>query len=114
MYSVLPYECIIQGEYMEIMIKSYINGDTAVSYEDGQKCYNDILVFLEKGERIILNFSGIDYVITAFLNPIIGDLILQKGIEIMKNIDIVNANKKTIDKIKMVKDGALLKREDME
>ena len=61
-----------------------------------------------------MDFSGIDYVITAFLNPIIGDLILQKGNEIMKSIKIVNANKKTIEKIKMVKDGALLKREDIE
>ena len=32
----------------------------------------------------------------------------------MKSIKIVNANKKTIEKIKMVKDGALLKREDIE
>lgn len=61
-------------------------------------------------EEVTLDFSGIDYVITAFLNPIIGDLILQKGNEIMKSIKIVNANKKTIEKIKMVKDGALLKK----
>ena len=99
---------------MELLVKAYINGNTAVSYEDGQRCYEDILPYLNRGEKIILNFDGIEYVITAFLNPIIGDLILEKGIEIMKNIDIVNASQKTIEKIKMVKDGALLKREDME
>ena len=60
------------------------------------------------------SFKGIDYVITAFLNPIIGDLILQKGMDVMKLIQIRNANAKTIEKIKMVKEGALLKREDME
>ena len=69
---------------------------------------------LENGESVTLDFEGIDYVITAFLNPIIGDLILEKGLEVMKSINIINANKKTIDKIKMVKDGALLKREDIE
>ena len=69
---------------------------------------------VDNKEEVTLDFSGIDYVITAFLNPIIGDLILQKGNEIMKSIKIVNANKKTIEKIKMVKDGALLKREDIE
>ena len=52
--------------------------------------------------------------ITAFLNPVIGDLILENGEDIMKKIDIKNANLSTIEKIKMVKDGALLKREDME
>ena len=69
---------------------------------------------VDNQEEVTLDFSGIDYVITAFLNPIIGDLILQKGNEIMKSIKIVNANKRTIEKIKMVKDGALLKREDIE
>ena len=53
-------------------------------------------------------------VITAFLNPIIGDLILEKGVEAMKLINIRNANQRTIEKIKMVKDGALLKREDLD
>ena len=67
-----------------------------------------------KSENVILDFTGIDYVITAFLNPVIGDLILENGEDIMKKIDIKNANLSTIEKIKMVKDGALLKREDME
>lgn len=99
---------------MTLLVKNYIDGDTAVSYDDGKKCYEDILKILDGGDNVVLDFDGIDYVITAFLNPIIGDLILQKGIGIMKSINIINANQKTIDKIKMVKDGALLKREDME
>lgn len=99
---------------MVIFVKNYIEGDTAVSYDDGKRCYEDIKKILELGENVILDFEGIDYVITAFLNPIIGDLILEKGLNIMKNIEIIKANKKTIDKIKMVKDGALLKREDIE
>ena len=68
----------------------------------------------EKNDKITLDFSGIDYVITAFLNPIIGDLILECGNDVMKNITIRNANEMTIQKIKRVRDGALIKREDMD
>lgn len=96
-----------------IRIGEYVDGNTATSYEDGRKCLYDIMEVV-KSENVIFDFTGIDYVITAFLNPVIGDLILENGEDIMKKIDIKNANLSTIEKIKMVKDGALLKREDME
>lgn len=99
---------------MTIKIRDLIKGDTAVSYDDGRNCYKLIEPAINQKETVILDFEGIDYVITAFLNPIIGDLILQKGLDVMKLIQIKNANSKTIEKIKMVKDGALLKREDIE
>lgn len=99
---------------MIIAIKDIINGDTAVSYSDGLACLDMIKGGLDNGDEITLDFDSVDYVITAFLNPIIGDLILEKGIDVMKCIRIVNANPKTIEKIKMVRDGALLKREDVE
>lgn len=98
----------------EVMMKQYIEGDTAVSYEDGKTCMKDILQYLEQGQKVVLDFSGIDYVITAFLNPIIGDLILEKGDGIMKQIGIKNANESIIKKIKLVKDGALVRREDLD
>lgn len=98
----------------EIMMKQYIEGDTAVSYEDGKKCLKDILQYLGQGEKVILDFSGVDYVITAFLNPVIGDLILKKGDGVMKQVAIKNANESIIKKIKLVRDGALVRREDLE
>lgn len=98
---------------MIIMVKDFVTGDTATSYEDGKKCLASVLQYVDK-ENVILDFLDINFVITAFLNPVIGDLILQKGEDVMKKIGIKNANQRTIDKIKMVKDGALLKREDME
>lgn len=99
---------------MNVIVKDYIVGDTAVSYDDGKRCLESVLDGINKGDRVTIDFSGIDYVITAFLNPIIGDLILQKGIDVMKSIDIINANPRTIEKIRLVKEGALIKREDME
>lgn len=98
----------------EVFIKQYIDGDSAVSYQDGKKCQEDIIKYLNQGEKVDLDFSGIEYVITAFLNPIIGDLILERGDGVMKNIVIKNANEQTIKKIKLVRDGALVKREDLD
>lgn len=69
---------------------------------------------LNKNERIILNFKDVNYVITAFLNPIIGDLIMENDENIMNRIEIENANNDILNKIKIVKDGALLKRNDLD
>lgn len=99
---------------MAIKVKDFTEGDTAVSYENGQKCLKKELEMLENENWVVLDFEGVSYVITAFLNPVIGDLILQKGADVMKYIEIKNANASIIEKIKMVKEGALIKREDIE
>lgn len=96
-----------------IKIADYVNGDTATSYEDGKRCLETILKVID-ANTVRLDFSGVNFVITAFLNPIIGDLILTKGESIMKKIEIINANPNIIKKIKLVKDGTLLKREDID
>ena len=97
---------------MRVNVFDYVNDDTARAYDDGKKCLDAIIDVIDK-EKVIIDFAGIDYVITAFLNPLIGDLILKKGNGVMKNIDIQNANDGIIEKIKIVKNGALLKREDI-
>lgn len=98
---------------MIIKISDFTKGDTATSYENGRQCLERILAVIDEHDKIALDFSGVDFVITAFLNPVIGDLILEKGESIMKKISIINANENTIQKIRMVKEGALLKREDL-
>lgn len=98
---------------MIIKIKDYVDGDTAISYDDGKRCYEKILKILGTDGKVILDFDGVNYVITAFLNPIIGDLIINNGNDVMKNVEIKNATVNVIEKIKLVKDGALLKRGDM-
>ncbi len=98
---------------MTIKVFDYVQNDTAVSYDDGKKCYDEIIKVIDT-ENVVIDFSNVKFVITAFLNPLIGDLILQKGKNIMAKISIKNANDNIIDKIKIVKDGALLKREDIE
>ena len=61
-----------------------------------------------------MDFENVKYVITAFLNPIVGDLIINYGNEVMKKIEITNASEDILKKVKIVKDGALLKRDDFE
>lgn len=99
---------------MAIKVRDFTDGETAVSYEDGRRCLEKELQELQHNEKVELDFEGVSYVITAFLNPVIGDLILAKGADIMQKVDLLNANDAILQKIKMVRDGALLKREDME
>ncbi len=77
------------------------------------KCYQDLLKYLDN-EEVILDFIDVDYVITAFLNPIIGDLIINQGKDVMKKIAIINADESVISKIKLIEDGALIKVEYLE
>ena len=96
-----------------IRIYDFVNGESATSYDEGICCLQAILPIIDTDD-VELDFNGVNFVITAFLNPVIGDLILEKGNEVMKKIRIVNANDNIIQKIKMVKEGTLLKREDMD
>ena len=99
---------------MKINIKDYADNHTAVSYDQGKKCFLEMKKALEKDENITLDFIDVTFVITAFLNPIIGDFILEYGESVMSKVKIENASQSILEKIKMVKDGALIKREDID
>ena len=99
---------------MTILIKDIVKSDSAIAYDDGSKCLNLVMESIEKDGSVVLDFQGINFVITAFLNPVIGDLIIKMGPDIMQKVKIANANQNIINKIKIVKDGALLKRESLE
>ena len=98
---------------MVLKIYNYTNSDTAISYEDGKRCLADILKYIDQ-ENVVLDFKGVEFVITAFLNPIIGDLIIKKGPQVMEKIQIENATTNILEKILIVREGTLLKREDDE
>lgn len=86
-------------------MKNYTDGDIAVSYEDGKRCREDIYRYLDQGESVALDFEGVDHALCAFLDPVIGDLILERGDDAMKQIIVRNAKQSIIDKIKTIKDG---------
>lgn len=59
---------------MRLVIKDIIKGDTAVSTDDGDLVYQEIVVILKLGNPVELDFSGINIMTTAFLNAAIGQL----------------------------------------
>ena len=63
---------------MVFKVYDFVQSDTAVSYDDGKKCYNEIIKVIDSDD-VVIDFDNVKFVITAFLNPLIGDLILQKG-----------------------------------
>ena len=94
---------------MHIMIKDYAQNDAATSYAKGKECFDSMATALDNGEDVTLNFKDVNFVIMAFLNPVIGDTIFKYGSDIMQKIKINFANESILSKIKIVKDGAMTK-----
>lgn len=59
---------------MILVIKDIIKGDIAVSTDDGDVVYQEIVAILKLGKPVELDFSGINIMTTAFLNAAIGQL----------------------------------------
>ena len=98
----------------EILIKDYGDDNMAISYEKGEMCKKFIIECLKTDNIVTLNFKGIEFSTITFLNSILGDLILQYGNNIMKFIQIKNANKSIIEKIELIETDGLIKREDLD
>lgn len=68
---------IITNNYItmkHLIIKDIINSELAVSTENGEKVFEIVNSYLEKEEKVELDFAGITIMITAFLNAAIGKL----------------------------------------
>ncbi|MCM6817736.1 STAS-like domain-containing protein [Pediococcus pentosaceus] len=59
---------------MILNIHDYINSSLAVSANQGQKVFEKITDTIKKDEKIIINFSELTTITTAFLNTAIGQL----------------------------------------
>lgn len=57
-----------------IKVTEAIGGDVAVSSEDGEKLYELANAALDKGDAVVLDFEGVEALITAFLNASVGQL----------------------------------------
>ncbi|MBE8726961.1 DUF4325 domain-containing protein [Flavobacterium sp. KB82] len=65
---------IIKTTMKHLIIKDIINSELAVSTENGEKVFKLIDSYLQKKEKVELDFVGISIMITAFLNAAIGKL----------------------------------------
>lgn len=57
-----------------IKIKNEIQKNDAISAEDGKLIFEKIKSFIESQQDVIVDFEGIDLVLSTFLNPAIGQL----------------------------------------
>ncbi|QNN42946.1 STAS-like domain-containing protein [Pedobacter roseus] len=57
-----------------LVIKDIIKSELAVSTEKGNEVFEIIDSYLQKNEKVELDFAGINIMITAFLNAAIGRL----------------------------------------
>ena len=51
-----------------------VDGSLCVATEDGQKVFDQIVPFLQRGHSVELSFLNVDIMTTAFLNAAIGQL----------------------------------------
>ena len=90
-----------------LVIKDFTHSNSAISAHDGEKVYNEILQHFKKNESVILDFTGIELTITAFLNSSIGKLYASYSSEIIRNLlDIRNLANDEKRLLKLVIDKA--------
>lgn len=64
----------MEKNFKNIKVTEVINRDSAVSSDDGENVYTNILDAIKEGNIVELDFSGISLMTTAFLNSAIGQL----------------------------------------
>ena len=90
-----------------ITINSMITLNQGVTSEEGQPIYEAIFKSLQEGEVVTLDFEGVSFLTTAFLNVVIGTLYKDYTSEKLKSVLILkNVNPETASRIKRVTDNA--------
>ncbi|HRI47707.1 MAG TPA: STAS-like domain-containing protein [Ignavibacteriaceae bacterium] len=64
----------------------------------------EIIPNLNKGEEVILDFSGINSATQSFIHALISDIIRKKGVKVLDKILFKNCNKKVQTIISIVVD----------
>ncbi len=91
-----------------IIVKDLIGTDLAVSVEDGNILFENIVFYLKKSETIVLDFSKLDLITTAFLNNAFGKLYSEFESETLnKYIKIENIRQGDLLNLKDVRDRVL-------
>lgn len=92
---------------MNVIIDNYVSLHQGITSEEGEPIYKLIADGLSKGENLVLDFSGITFLTTAFLNVIIGSLYKDYTSEqLQSKLRIENISKETAARIKKVTDNA--------
>ena len=94
----------------ELKIVNVINSEFAVSPEDGDSIFNLIKEKVDYKEKIVIDFSNIDIMTTAFLNNAVGKLynIYDKE-KLNQYISMKNISKSDLNLVKNVIERAKIK-----
>jgi len=84
-------------ETMNVNIRDIIESEIAISPRTGDILYHYLDTAISKGEKIVLDFEGIEMMTTAFLNVAIGQLYHKyKPEELNTSISLKNIQKEDI------------------
>jgi hypothetical protein len=93
---------------MKIEIKDIIEKNIAISTDDGEKVFTKMKKLLENKEKSIeVSFSGIDMLISHFLNESIGKLYITFPNERWKEIDSINYTDIDEDDLELLKERVI-------
>lgn len=94
---------------VNIKIDKYVSLHQGITSEEGESIYKLIVDALSKEDDVLLNFEGITFLTTAFLNVVIGALYKDYTSEQLQlKLHIENINAETAARIKKVTDNAKL------
>jgi hypothetical protein len=90
-----------------IVISELLNTGIAVTSESGQLLYNKLISLLKEGKYINLDFKGVTFLTTAFLNSAIGQLYSEySGKQLLDQLKLLNLSSEDLVLIKKVTDRA--------
>lgn len=90
-----------------IKINDYVTLNQGITSEEGEPIYNMIIEALSKDEVVTLDFEGITFLTTAFLNVVIGALYKDYNSEqLQSKLHIENISEETAARIKKVTTNA--------
>lgn len=86
-----------------IVIKDEINKKDAINSKEGSLIFEKIKPFVEKKEKVVIDFTDIDLVLSTFLNPAIGQLYFlfdkDKVDYTLEYSNLMDVDKETLDKV---------------
>ncbi len=90
-----------------IKINDYITLNQGITSEEGEPIYKMIVESLTKKEDVTLDFQGVTFLTTAFLNVVIGTLYKDYTSEQLQSmLHVLNINDETAARIKKVTTNA--------
>lgn len=90
-------------EEKKIVIDELVTNHIAVTPDEGKPIFDSLFESLEKKEKVVLDFTGMEIITTAFLNVAIGDLYKTYSSEQLKELLVLSgldeAGKRRIKKV---------------